>query len=307
MDSKFPFKNEVEKEMGIIEEETSDEDNSSKDGNEPESQQKQLNKIPNSSADLPSNQGNYETGEINEMKTKENTPTIKKDYCGQNKPGLLLAEKRSKKLSDKGEEEKTPNNLLSNSFNDIRDSYDFIRKHRSSSCKSAAASLQFSKKRYLTRKLQTSPFMPLVRRSHRFSTSTSQRKTNMPSLFGLGNRKMSEPSLVDNVRRVESNSKCLSDVSWNKTYKESETKNSVPLNRCVSNSSISSEYSAKGGNTSTTTLTSDFTWEFRSCKLPPVDLRTRSALIDTEHPFRRRRNRIRPFGRVVDALPELIE
>jgi hypothetical protein len=308
METKFPFKNEVEKEMGIIEEETSDEDNSSKDGADSEKNHKGSITDKKISSNKANNNSNFKTGELTEIKKSKNSSSGLKDSSNtKTNPNNLVAEKRNKKLPLKEEEEKGPKNLLSNSFNDIRESYDFIRQHRSSSCKSAAASLQFSKRRYLTKKVSGSPFMPLSKRSHHFSTSTSKRKTQMPSLFGLGNRKMSEPSLVDNLRRVESNSKCLSDVSWNLTYLGSETKNSVPLQRCVSNSSLSSDYSVKRGNTSTTTLTSDFTWEFRSCKLQPMDIRTRKGQIDAEFPFRRRRDLTRPINKLVDTLPELIE
>lgn len=228
METKFPMRNEVEKEMGIIEEETSDEDNSSKDGNASDKERKSKTKSPKMKN---KEKRGFEVGELTEINTKDNTPTISKDPQSHTFPSKLQAEKRSKNPSDKTEEEKLPSNLLSNSFNDIRDSYDYIRQHRSSSCKSAAASLQFPKNRYLSKKVMTNPLMPLIKRSHRFSTSSAKRKTHMPSLFGLGNRKMSEPSLVDNLRRAESNSKCLSDISWNVTFKESDTKNSVPLNR----------------------------------------------------------------------------
>lgn len=88
------------------------------------------------------------------------------------------------------------------------------------------------------------------------------------------------------------------------THLGSETKNSMPLQRCVSNSSLTSDYSAKGGNTSTTNLTSHS--DFRSCKLTPLDAMTRTN-IDIEFPFRRRRDRTRPIRKIVDTLPELIE
>lgn len=228
MDSKFHLKNEVEKEMGVIEEETSDEDNSSKDGSG-------SNKAPKPSLDVAQkdkviNQGACETGELCEINSKSgSTPGVKKVLKQSNTP-RLMAEKRHKNHSII-EEEKVSRKLNSSSFYDIRDSYDYIRQHRSSSCKSAAASLQFSKRRYLTKKIPNSPFIPYSKRSNHLSTSTTKCRTHMPSILGLGNRKMSEPSLVDTNRRVESNSKCLSDASWNITHINSDTKNSMPLKR----------------------------------------------------------------------------
>jgi hypothetical protein len=72
---------------------------------------------------------------------------------------------------------------------------------------------------------------------------------------------------------------------------------------------MSSEYSAKGGNTSTTTLTypSDHIWEIRSCKIIPIDAWVKQNIMDTEFPFRKRRDKTRPMKKLVDALPELIE
>lgn len=137
------------------------------------------------------------------------------------------------------------------------------------------------------------------------SSSLSQRKNNV-SLLGAANRKMSEPSLVDSLRKVESNSKCMSEASWNLTYNEAVTKRSVPIKRYVSNSSQSSEYSAKGGN-STLTRPSDHTWEIRSCKLRPLDVLTKGNVYDTEFPFGKRRDQTRPVRKFVDTLPELIE
>jgi hypothetical protein len=297
MDSKFPFTNEDEKQMGIIEEETSDEDNSSKDGSGSDDKKKRVHKSPKKKEKYGTNQQ-----EVKDLKVH------KEEIMKHNSARDILTEKRNIHPSDREEEEKVGKNLQANSFNDIRDNYDHIRHHRSSSCKSAAASLQFSKQRYLTKRIAKAPFNQLSKRSNYMSTSTSMGRTRIPSFFGLGNRKMSEPSLVNTNRKMESNSKCLSDASWNVTHQESFTKKSMPLKPWVSsNSSLSSEYSGKVGNTSTTTLTSDFTWEIRSCKLQPLTARRKSAFIDVEFPSNRKRGHMRPSGKVTGTLPELIE
>ena len=182
MDTKFPFKNEVEKDMDIIEEETSDEDNSSKDSTSGEQAAKTL-KQEIAIKEETKNQATYETGEINEIKRKDTDPSSNKFVHNSSRD--LLAEKRSRKNIDSIEEEKVPNNLLSDSFQDIRESYDFIRQHRSSSCKSAAVPLHFSKRRYLTKKASNTPFVPLSKKSNHLSTSASMGRSNITSLFGL--------------------------------------------------------------------------------------------------------------------------
>ena len=309
MESKLPFRNEVEKDMGIIEEEeTSEEDNSSKEEIDVDLVMVKPKTITrDSSKALPNNQATYESGEITDIKSdsKLNKLDVNMNTSGNNKYAL---DSSSLRKSFREEETKISNNNLSNSFNEFQDNYDFIRQPRSSSCKSAAASLKFSKSKYLN-KFSKSPFMPLTKRSHHMSSSLSQKKNHMSSLLGIANRKMSEPSLYDSLRKLESNSKWMSELSWNITHLEADTKRSMPLQRYGSNSSMSSEYSAKGGNTSTSTLTypSDHVWEIRSWKLIPVEAWAKQNIIDTEFPFRKRRDKTRPMKKLVDALPELIE
>lgn len=305
METKFIIKNEVEKEMGIIEEVSSDEDNSSFESNDSGGKLNKRNgrkKI----VKLPKKRTTYETGELSEIKSKDNSTKAIKDKALHMNGKKMSFELFSKHTSDYTEEEKVLTKDQSSLY-DIKEVNDSFRKHRSNSCKSAADSLQFQNKRLLIKRMPSNPWRGLNTRSHNFSQSTSKINPIIPSLFGMGNRKMSEPSLVDIRKQMESNSKCLSELSWNITHKDSETKNSVPLNKCLSNSSLSSEYSGKIVNTSTTTLTSDFTWEFRSCKIQPLDLRYRSKLIDTIDPFGRGRDRIRQPSKVANALPELIE
>mmetsp|Transcript_12312 Transcript_12312/g.14056 ORF Transcript_12312/g.14056 Transcript_12312/m.14056 type:complete len:311 (+) Transcript_12312:14-946(+) len=310
MESKLPFRNEVEKDMGIIEEEGSDDANSSKEDLDvdlvmvkPKPQSKDTPKHTGS------NQATYESGEITDIKAEGKAAALKERTLNSSSSNKYLPDLSGQKKDFREEETKVSNNLLSNSFNEIQDNFDFIRQSRSSSCKSAAASLKFSKNRYLTNKIPKSPFMPFKKKPHYMSSSLSHKKNNVSSLFGAASRKMSEPSLVDSIRKVESNSKCLSESSWYLNRIEEDTKRSMPLARCVSNSSLSSEYSAKGGNTSTTTLTypSDYVWEIRSCKLRPVDAWVKANVVDTEYPFRKRRDRTRPMKKLANALPELIE
>lgn len=184
MDTKFPFKNEVEKDMDIIEEETSDEDNSSKDSRNGESAAKTPKQEITIKEEI-KNQATYETGEINEIKRKDSKVDPSLNKFIQNSSRDIMAERRSKKNIEMIEEEKVPNNLLTDSFQDIRESYDFIRQHRSSSCKSAAVPLQFSKRRYLTKKTSNTPFVQLSKKSNHLSTSASMGRSNITSLFGL--------------------------------------------------------------------------------------------------------------------------
>jgi hypothetical protein len=302
METNFDIIDEVEEEMGIIEEETSDENNSSMESND-SSAKHTKNEGRNKIIKPAQKRTTIETGELSDIKSKDNSTKATDMSLLKNGKKMSL-ELNSKHNSDFTEEEKGLTKDQS-SHHDIREIYDSIRQHRSSSCKSAADPLQFQNKRLLNKRMPSNPWRGLNKRSNNLSQSTSKVNTNIPSKFGTGIRKMSEPSLVDIRKQIETNSKCLSELSWNITHKGSETKNSVPLNRCMSNSSISSEYSGKVGNTSITTLTSDFTWEFRSCKLQPLNIRYRSQLIDAIDPYGRRRDRLP--SKVANALPELIE
>lgn len=312
MDTKFSIPNDVEEEMGIIHEESSDEDNSSKEGNLSDKDGSGSTRMKEINQRFKMKEVNYETGEISEIKSKDNSTkvidTLKRERSGKN----LLSEKLSKQHSDFAEEEKFHHSGHKNLFHDFRDSFDRTRDQRSNSCKSAAASLQFSNNRFFRKKLGTSPFKALPKRSYKFSSSTSKRKTHVSSFAGVAGGKTSEPSLVDMRKQIETHSKCLSEISNKISRRRSETRKSMPIDRCPSNSSLSSEYSARIGNTSTTTFTSDITWEFRSCKLQPLDPRYRSRPMEAEFPYisTARPNRakvMRQFSRVGETLPELIE
>ena len=282
----------------VIEEETSDEDNSSNDSNKVAKKQAKHEQKTEVSKKLKSECSNEFKSTGNKLgKTTKDTSSYKRQESGGDG-----------NKSNKIEEEKI-HHKNSSSFHDISDRYDFIRKHRSGSCKSAAASLKFTKKRNSIKKITSSPFAPLSRKSYHLSTSTSKEK-NMSSFVGISNIKTSELSVADSTKIMQSQSRCLSDVSWNMTYLESDEKKSLPIQRYDSNSSLLSGNSGKGGNASTTTLTSksDFNWDFRSlrntsCHMPRLDTHME------EYPYSKRRGKMRkrPVYKAIDTLPELIE
>jgi hypothetical protein len=281
----------------VIEEETSDEDNSSNQSN------------------------NSKKEKLKPIKRKEplkNQPKLVKDLLivdkksGRNFDDTnsydQLRHDKNEALLNNMEEKKVGHHKNSSSFSDIRDSYDFIRKHRSGSCKSAAASLKFTKKRNSIRKFSNRPLAGLSCNSRHLSTSTSKGK-NVSSFVGISNIKTSELSLGDSVKMLQSNSRCLSDVSWNLTHQESDDKKSLPLVRYDSSGSLLSGNSAKGGNTSTTTLTSknDFNWDFRSLRNASSNMPRLDTHME-EFPYSKRQGMMsKPLHRIVDTLPELIE
>lgn len=230
MENKFTMQNEVEEKMEVIQEEISDEDTSSKEENDSDKKVKTPCRVTNLPKRFKNNEASYETGEISDIKSKDNSTRLVGSLTRQRSGKNLLKEKFFKHNSDFNEEEKVQNPELFNSFQDNFDNH-MHRGHRSSSCKSATNSLKFSNHRLLKKSITKSPFLPYGKHSHQFSLSNSKNKTRVPSLFGIYNRKMSEPSLVDLNRQMESNSKCLSEVSLNLSRRGSETLKSVPVNR----------------------------------------------------------------------------
>ena len=106
MESKLPFRNEVEKEMGIIEEEeTSEEDNSSKGELDIDLVMAKPKTAKESSNALSNHQATYESGEITDIKSdlKINKLDVNQAISGNNK---LAQDSSSLRKSFKEEETK---------------------------------------------------------------------------------------------------------------------------------------------------------------------------------------------------------
>ena len=149
----------------VIEEETSDEDNSSNGSN------KDKNK--NDPKALPMSKTQSEKPKDTQISAM--TPTYRKG--GDDNLSFVKSQNdKQKSISKNLEEDKVAtHDKNSTSFQDIRDNYDSIRKHHSGSCKSAAASLKFSKhKKRLVNKISSSPMLDLTRKSHHLSTTTAK-------------------------------------------------------------------------------------------------------------------------------------
>lgn len=178
----------------VIEEENSDADNSSntsvKGSLVIKKTEKPIELIPD-----------YKTGLIEDVNSN-----FASNKSSRGKDSRELVSNKNVNVEHNMEAKERSHHTSSDPFIDIRENFDFIRKHRSGSCKSAAASLKFTKRRHLNGNNANSPFANISKKSQHLSTSAGRDK-NFSSFVGMSNIKSSELSVGDSVKRLQSNSR----------------------------------------------------------------------------------------------------